>query len=168
MKTAWIGLAIVFGAATTAAAADLQPETITKTVLGEFQRIYVADPTLPHMPDGRVYVLDGADMKLKGMMESGFAGMMAAAPEKHRVYVATTFYERISRGKRTDVVQVFDDQHTVRDRRNPAAGGACAGAALSQPVHARRRPRHAADPERDAGDLGHRSSISRRRRRSRR
>jgi methylamine dehydrogenase heavy chain len=110
MKTAWIGLVALLGASAMATAADLQPETITKTVLGEFQRIYVADPTLPHMPDGRVYVVDGADMKLKGMMESGFAGMMAAAPDKHRVYVATTFFERLSRGKRTDVVQVFDDR----------------------------------------------------------
>ncbi|WP_376738661.1 amine dehydrogenase large subunit [Rhodopseudomonas sp. B29] len=69
------------------------------------QRVYVADPALPHMVDGRVYVLDAADMSLKGMMESGFAGMLLAAHEKHLVYIATTFYERLTRGKRTDVIQ---------------------------------------------------------------
>jgi methylamine dehydrogenase heavy chain len=43
-------------------------------------------------------------------MEAGFAGMMLAAPDKHKVYVATTFYERLTRGKRIDVIQVYDDQ----------------------------------------------------------
>ena len=53
-------------------------------------------------------MLDGADLALKGIMEAGFAGMMLAVPDKHRFYVATTFYERLTRGKRTDVIQVFE------------------------------------------------------------
>lgn len=110
MKAAVFGVAAASLAAAGAQAADLAPETIGQaTIPPAMQRVYVADPALPHMPDGRIYVLDAADMSLKGMMEAGFAGMMAAAPDKHRVYVATSFYERLSRGKRTDVVQVFDN-----------------------------------------------------------
>jgi len=108
-----LGLALLLmGLGTMSVAADdLKVETPhVATLPPSLQRIYVADAVLPHMADGRVYLLDGSDLTLKGMLEAGFAGMMVAAPDKHRVYVATTFYERLTRGKRTDVVQVFDDQ----------------------------------------------------------
>jgi len=92
-------------------AEDLKPEQITVArVPARMKRVYVMDPVLPHMVDGRVYVLDAKDLTLKGMMESGFAGMMAAAPDKGRVYVAASFYARLTRGARTDVIQVYDDE----------------------------------------------------------
>jgi methylamine dehydrogenase heavy chain len=92
-------------------AAEFKPEVAgTTTLPPTLHRVYLADAVLPHMADGRIYVLDGTDLALKGMLEAGFAGMMVAAPDKHRVYVATSFYERLTRGKRTDVIQVFDDQ----------------------------------------------------------
>ena len=98
-------------AAGVARAEDLKPEEITVArVPANMKRVYVLDPVLPHMVDGRVYVLDAKDLALKGMMEAGFSGMMAAAPGKKRVYVAATFYERLTRGARTDVIQVFDDE----------------------------------------------------------
>ncbi|WP_051334992.1 amine dehydrogenase large subunit [Bradyrhizobium sp. Ai1a-2] len=94
-----------------AAAAEFKPESAgTTTIPAGMNRVYVLDPALSHMVDGRIYVLDAADLSLKGMLEAGFAGMMLAAPDKRRIYVATTFYERLTRGKRTDVIQVFDDQ----------------------------------------------------------
>jgi methylamine dehydrogenase heavy chain len=99
-------------------AAEFKPQMIEATTIPPaVRRVYLADAVLPHMVDGRVYVLDGADLKVKGMLEAGFAGMMVAAPDKHQVYVATTFYERLSRGKRTDVIQVFDDHdlHLVEE-----------------------------------------------------
>lgn len=91
------------------AAAQLAPEKIEKLTLGDFTRVYVADPALPHMVDGRIYVLD-TDMQLRGMMESGFAGMMLAAPARRQVFVPSSFYERVTRGKRTDVIQIYDDR----------------------------------------------------------
>lgn len=94
-----------------ATAAEFKPETAgTTTLPASLQRVYVADDVLPHMADGRIYVLDGANLSVKGMLEAGFAGMMVAAADKHRVYVATTFYQRVTRGKRSDVIEVFDDQ----------------------------------------------------------
>ena len=103
--------ALLCAGASAAGAADLAPEKIgVAQIPANMLRVYVADPALPHMVDGRIYLLDGATMQLRGMMESGFAGMMVAAPDKGRVYVATSFYERLSRGKRTDVIQVFDDK----------------------------------------------------------
>jgi len=113
MKMGRLGLALgVWGLCTLPASAEeLKVETPhVATLSPSLQRVYVADAVLPHMADGRIYLLDGADLTLKGMLEMGFAGMMVAAPDKHKVYVATTFYERLSRGKRTDVIEVFDDQ----------------------------------------------------------
>lgn len=113
MTVGWSGLVLVLlGLGTISAVAeDLKVETPRVTTLPPtLQRVYVADAVLPHMADGRVYVVDGNDLTLRGMLEAGFAGMMLAAPDKHKVYVATTFYERLTRGKRTDVIQVFDDQ----------------------------------------------------------
>lgn len=110
MRAFTLGLAATAACAVFAHAADLAPETVgVATIPPAMHRVYVADPALPHMPDGRIYVLDAKDMKLKGMMEAGFAGMMVAAPAKHKVYVATSFYSRLSRGTRTDVIQVYDE-----------------------------------------------------------
>ncbi|HPG04518.1 MAG TPA: hypothetical protein PLB34_15700, partial [Rhodoblastus sp.] len=40
-------------------AEDLKPEQITVArVPARMKRVYVMDPVLPHMVDGRVYVLD--------------------------------------------------------------------------------------------------------------
>lgn len=91
------------------AAQELKPEKIEQLALGDFPRVYVADPALPHMIDGRIYVLD-TDMNLKGMLEAGFAGMLLPVPARRKVYVPATFYERGTRGKRTDVIQIFDDR----------------------------------------------------------
>ena len=116
MKRAAIILAATLAFAQ-GAAAQLAPEKIEKLTLGDFTRVYVADPTLPHMVDGRIYVLD-TDMQLKGMMESGFAGMMLAAPARRQVFVPSSFYERVTRGKRTDAIQIYDDRTlTVVDER---------------------------------------------------
>jgi len=103
-----LAAAALLAGGTATSAQQLLPEQIGITRLGDFQRVYVADPALPHMVDGRIYVLDAADMSLKGMLEAGFSGMLLAAPDKDRIYVASTFYERLTRGKRTDVIQVFD------------------------------------------------------------
>ena len=101
-------MAAAFAFAGACGAQELAPEKIGKATLGDFPRVYVVDPDLPHMVDGRVYVLD-FDLNYRGTMEAGFAGMMLAAPARHQVFVPTTFFERLTRGKRTDVVQVFDD-----------------------------------------------------------
>lgn len=110
---AWPRTALLMAAlgALPCAAAEFKPDVVgTTTIPAAMKRVYVADAALPHMVDGRVYVLDAADLSLKGMLEAGFAGMMLTAPDKHQVYVATTFYERLTRGKRIDVIEVFDDQ----------------------------------------------------------
>jgi hypothetical protein len=49
-------------------------------------RVYLPDAALPHMVDGRIYVLNAAYLSLKGMLEAGFAGMMLFGSDKHCIY----------------------------------------------------------------------------------
>jgi methylamine dehydrogenase heavy chain len=160
MKPDWprtVLFLLVLGA-TPAMAAEFKPEVVATTMLPPaLHRVYRTDVAFPHMADGRISVLDGTDLALKGMMEAGFAGVMVAAPDKHRFYVATTFYERLTRGKRTDVIQVFDDQSLKVIEEIPISIRPRAGAELSQPVPTFERWQFVAGAERRAGYIGHRS-----------
>jgi methylamine dehydrogenase heavy chain len=70
------------------------------------------DVAFHHMMDGKMILLDpradsiGAQMK--GMFNAAFVAAFTQAATRPEMYVAETFYERINRGKRTDVVTVYD------------------------------------------------------------
>lgn len=53
-------------------------------------------------------MIDGDALKLDGMVATGFAGLPTLAPDRSELYVATTYYPRLSRGERTDVVDIYD------------------------------------------------------------
>jgi methylamine dehydrogenase heavy chain len=42
------------------------------------------------------------------MIATGFAGLPVLSPDRSELYVATTYYPRLSRGERTDVVDIYD------------------------------------------------------------
>lgn len=68
-------------------------------------RIYLADPVMPHLVDGRTYVVDGKTLRFLGLMGSGYAGSTALSRDGKTFYVATTYYSRLVRGTRVDVVE---------------------------------------------------------------
>lgn len=72
------------------------------------ERIYLADPVMPHLVDGRVHVIDGVAMKVLGMLGTGFASQFSLSPDRSEIYVATTYHSRLQRGPRTDVLEVYD------------------------------------------------------------
>lgn len=92
-----------------AARAQLPVETITMEPLkaADANRIYLSDPTMPHLPDGRLHVVDGTTMSYLGMIGTGFAGFSVLSPDRKAIYVATTYMSRLQRGARTDVVEVY-------------------------------------------------------------
>jgi len=94
----------------TAAQAQLAVETLRVEPLqpADAQRIYLSDPTMPHLVDGRVYVIDGAGMRYLGMVGSGYAATSVLSPDRKTLYVATTYLSRLQRGTRTDVVEAYD------------------------------------------------------------
>lgn len=72
------------------------------------ERIYVSDPAMGHLVDGRVHIIDGKSMKYLGMLGTGFSGITTISRDRQKVLVATTYYSRLQRGTRTDVVEVYD------------------------------------------------------------
>jgi aralkylamine dehydrogenase heavy chain/methylamine dehydrogenase heavy chain len=72
------------------------------------QRIYVMDSVFQHLTDSRVNIYDGANGKFLGMVPTSYNGHMQVSPDGKDIYVMTTYHERVTRGKRTDVVEIWD------------------------------------------------------------
>ncbi len=93
-----------------ACAEDLPPETLTVTQLppADADRLYISDVAFRHMVDGRLHVVDGKRMKYLGLVPTGFGGQAVLSPDKRTLYVVATYYPRLSRGERADVVSLYD------------------------------------------------------------
>jgi methylamine dehydrogenase heavy chain len=107
-RMGWLPVALF--AALPAFAADEPNEQVTTKPLppATAQRIYLGDFAISHVMDGRLNVIDGANLKLLGMVATGFAGLPALAPDRSELYVATTYYTRLNHGDRVDVVDIYD------------------------------------------------------------
>jgi methylamine dehydrogenase heavy chain len=78
-------------------------------------RLYVGDPTMFHLVDGRTHVVDARSMRYLGMLGTGFAGVTTVSRDGTTLYVATTYHSRLQRGTRTDVVEAYgSDDLTLR------------------------------------------------------
>lgn len=72
------------------------------------QRIYVMDSVFQHLTDSRVNIFDGATGKFLGMVPTNYNGHMQLSHDGKNMYTMTTYHERVTRGKRTDVVEIWD------------------------------------------------------------
>lgn len=110
----FIRVAVLVSAACTASIAFAEPryETLTIARMPEPtpHRIYVSDIAINHIVDGRLHVIDGDTLKYLGMISTGYAGNAALSLDRKELYVATTYYTRLARGERTDVVDIHDTQ----------------------------------------------------------
>ena len=66
------------------------------------------DAVFNHLVDSRVNIYDGDTMKFLGLVPSSFNGHMTVSADGKDIYIMTTYYERLNRGKRTDVVEAWD------------------------------------------------------------
>jgi methylamine dehydrogenase heavy chain len=73
-------------------------------------RIYLSDVAISHIVDGRLHVIDGEAMKYLGVIATGYAGQAVLSADRKEIYVATTYYSRLSSGERTDTVDIHDAQ----------------------------------------------------------
>ena len=96
--------------ATGAAAQEFVPETLKDGVAlpADMPRLYVGDFAIGHLMDGRIHVVDGRNGKYVGVVDGGFAGHFAIAPDSKQLYVATTYLTRHTHGERHDVVEIYD------------------------------------------------------------
>lgn len=81
--------------------------TVARLPAANGQRVYLSDPAMNHLVDGRMHVVDGAAMRYLGLIGSGFAGLITLSHDGRFIYVATGYYSRLQRGTRTDVVEVW-------------------------------------------------------------
>ncbi|KWR91434.1 amine dehydrogenase [Cupriavidus sp. IDO] len=104
-----LAAALAFGLCS-ARAEDLPPETLTveKLAPADENRLYISDVAFRHMVDGRLHVVDGKRMKYLGLLPTGFGGQSLLSPDKRTIYVVSTYYPRLTRGERTDVVSLYD------------------------------------------------------------
>jgi methylamine dehydrogenase heavy chain len=104
----WSAAALFALASGFAAAQPAEQVSVAKLPAATPYRVYLADFAINHVVDGRLYVIDGDALKLEGMIATGFAGLPTLSPDRAELYVATTYYPRLSRGERTDVVDIYD------------------------------------------------------------
>ena len=97
------GLALLLGCRL--AMAELQPETLTvgKLPPANPHRIYLSDlGGLGHVVDGRIHLVDGDSYKYLGAIPAAMFALTALSPDSSEMYLATTYYTKLNRGKRFD------------------------------------------------------------------
>ena len=106
-----LSTALALGASA-GAMAELPTESITTGKLPPPNpyRIYLHDVAIGHIVDGRLHVIDGEKLRYEGVIATGLAGQAALSADRKEIFVATTYYSRLSHGVRTDVVDVHDAQ----------------------------------------------------------
>src|SRR5690606_33081180 len=100
----WLGAGL-------AQAQHLPEEKLTggHAIAGEpADRVFVMDAVFFHLTDSRFNVFDGATGKFLGMVPTAFNGHAQMSKDGQKIYVATTYFERVTRGARTDVIEVWD------------------------------------------------------------
>ncbi|MCB1746081.1 MAG: amine dehydrogenase [Gammaproteobacteria bacterium] len=103
------GLALLLGCRL--AMAELQPETLTvgKLPPANPHRIYLSDlGGLGHVVDGRIHLVDGDSYKYLGAIPAAMFALTALSPDSSEMYLATTYYTKLNRGKRFDQFEVYD------------------------------------------------------------
>ena len=113
-----------------AAHAELPVEQASIAALppADAYRLYLVDPAMGHLVDGRLHVIDGARMKYLALIGTGFAGTTVLSRDRKTIFVATTYHSRLERGTRSDVVEIYraDDLSFQREIETPGCYGVIA------------------------------------------
>jgi len=91
--------------------AQIAPEELSVKELDAPDRhwVWLNDIAFNHMPDGRAYLVDAGEGDFLGMLSAGYGhSMLQFAPDGSAIYNAETYYARGTRGKRTDVLTIYD------------------------------------------------------------
>jgi len=110
LKNCVAALLIALGGATAHAELPVEIVTVEQLAPPNPYRIYLSDVSIGHIVDGRLHVLDGENMKYLGVVSTAYAGQATLSPDRKQIYVATTYYSRLSSGERTDTVDIHDAQ----------------------------------------------------------
>jgi methylamine dehydrogenase heavy chain len=87
----------------------IAPETMTTEVIpAGTPKLFVADIAITHIVDGKLYIYHADDLSYLGTIGTGFTGQIYVPPAEDVVYVSTSYIEKISRGKRSDFLEIYD------------------------------------------------------------
>lgn len=96
--------------ALSSASAQSLPEKQTVVTLSPAgpTRAYLSDIAFHHIVDGRLHVVDVETARYLGQIPTAYAGQSVVSPDRKTIYVSTTYYPRLSRGTRADVIDIWD------------------------------------------------------------
>lgn len=86
---------------------------IQKLAPADGHRIFLVDPAMGHLVDGRTHIVDGRSMRFLSLLGTGFAGYTTLSRDGRYIYVSTTYHSRGQRGTRTDVVEIYRSDDLV-------------------------------------------------------
>lgn len=72
------------------------------------RRLFVLDAAFPAAEAARTYILDGSTGKLQGMIPQGYWPNFAVSPDGSELYAVDSYWEKHTRGKRSDYLVVRD------------------------------------------------------------
>src|SRR5580692_6494406 len=85
------------------------PSVATLSVPASKHWVWVNDFVFPHMADGMAYLVDGDSGRYLGTLSTGYGFARVVLPRDGKViYSPETYFSRGTRGKRTDVVTLYD------------------------------------------------------------
>jgi len=81
--------------------------TATLTPTGP-RRLFVLDLAFPAAEAAKTYVLDGATGRIEGMFNQAYWPNFAVSPDGSELYAVDSYWEKHTRGKRSDYIVVRD------------------------------------------------------------
>jgi methylamine dehydrogenase heavy chain len=85
------------------------PQVAALTVPPSKHWVWVNDFVFPHMADGMAYLVDGDSGRYLGTLSTGYGFARVVLPRDGKlIYSPETYFSRGTRGKRTDVVTLYD------------------------------------------------------------
>src|SRR5271168_3856707 len=85
------------------------PQVATLAVPASKHWAWVNDFVFPHMADGMAYLIDGDSGRYLGTLSTGYSfARVLLSRDGKLIYSPETYFARGTRGKRTDVVTLYD------------------------------------------------------------
>lgn len=101
-------LAALGGALPAHAELPIEKVTVASMLPAHPYRLYYTDVAINHLPDGKLTVIDGRNLKVEGMLSTGMFAQTTLSPDRSEIYVMTTYYSKLNRGERIEEILVYD------------------------------------------------------------
>ncbi|MFD2437618.1 amine dehydrogenase large subunit [Modicisalibacter luteus] len=115
---------ITMGMAATASGVEIESGDIVKTMpKPDPHHVWVYDPDFPNLTTTQAFVVDGDKGEVLGMVDAGYQANLAFSDKEAKFWIAETYYSRITRGERSDMVTVYDHETLAPQEEIPLPEG---------------------------------------------